>query len=534
MDELLKSALVGTATQPLARETMHPADAVFGTMDTDAERLLLLKAGVRAVWRQAGYVPRRDLPLLPPSPPDAASSWNELAVAALRAALTGEAKDLLPEFLERLAATGRTLPPELLPDALAPIARSNELRAMIRPVLGERGRWLARLNPDWSWAAGEQVTLADPAALATIWEEGTPGERVEALMRLRELDAADGRARLAAAFKIEKADVRLRLIDGMTVGLSMEDEPFLEEILSNRSEAVRAAAAGLLAHLPESRLVRRMVERADAMLAVERTGLLKRKHKLTAVPPSEIDKEWLRDSVPKDVPAGTGRGKRAVWLETVLGYVPLRHWAARFDMSPQDLILAARDDEFGDSTIRGWSRAAARSPSLASDDSVWSLALAEHWARQAGEATDARSDAKLLVEATDLLRQLLPHLRPADADRLVAALLDQSSRGDIHRVGTAVLTLLQGLPRPWSADLSRIYLTSARTAMADKQPRGYWWANTLPAAAAGIAPELLDEAQRVASELASDEASPYRGQLGRFIEATRLRRAFLQAIPNLS
>src|SRR3989442_5755063 len=45
--------------------------------------------------------------------------------------------------------------------------QSVELRQWLAPVLGERGRWLGALNPQWGYASGVEET-ADPEL---VWQE---------------------------------------------------------------------------------------------------------------------------------------------------------------------------------------------------------------------------------------------------------------------------------------------------------------------------------------------------------------------------
>jgi hypothetical protein len=56
----------------------------------------------------------------------------------------------------------------------------------LRPVIGERGRWLSRFNPAWRWAADGSAAgdgVADDAE--TVWNEGTPAQRLEVLRRVK-------------------------------------------------------------------------------------------------------------------------------------------------------------------------------------------------------------------------------------------------------------------------------------------------------------------------------------------------------------
>ena len=144
---LLRLALLGT------RQSAEVLPA-FSTLPAPASREshLLLAAGTLALVRKAGYVP----PTAPTAPPAAAppDTWPALGARgaeALRQMLVGATHlDLLPDYLHRLAAAGRRVPEALLVPLLQQATRSVEVRPHLGAVLGERGRWLAALKPDWA------------------------------------------------------------------------------------------------------------------------------------------------------------------------------------------------------------------------------------------------------------------------------------------------------------------------------------------------------------------------------------------------
>src|SRR2546429_9895798 len=63
---------------------------------------------------------------------------------------------------------------DLLVPALEQGRQSVELRQWLAPVLGERGRWLGALNPQWGYASGVEGT-ADPEL---GWQGGSGGQRL--------------------------------------------------------------------------------------------------------------------------------------------------------------------------------------------------------------------------------------------------------------------------------------------------------------------------------------------------------------------
>ena len=186
--ELVTCALLGTERQarPLPATKTRWGRYLAGWMRTTAKGALLRAAGVVALWRRAG---RRlaDDPQSPPPPcePDAAPGCGRLARQHLALLLQGHDSELLPEWLEALGATGRRVPEEWLPALLDAGAKQTALRPALLPVLGQRGRWLARHNSDWSYAVG---TIDE-----TIWQTGRFEERLALLRQLRAFQPERGR-----------------------------------------------------------------------------------------------------------------------------------------------------------------------------------------------------------------------------------------------------------------------------------------------------------------------------------------------------
>ncbi len=364
METLLQTALVGTARAAGAVGTGLPVDELVGHQED--ERRLLLAAGAGALYLQAGRRPETGVQTPEPAPEDTRPPCPRLAAAIVGAMFMGEYREILPEACALIDAAGQRLPPDLLHAALA---MGAAWRPALRPVLGERGRWLARFNPAWKWALAEVTEASGPKTLPPeaeqIWEEGGAEERREILKRAREVDPDLGRRWLAPAFNKEKVDDRVALLAALETGLGPEDEPFLEKTLDDRSPQVRAAAGLLLARLPGSASTARMLARADALLSLEAK---KRHAKLRVDPPQEIDASWERDGIPVSAPKGAG--KRALWLTRTLMRVPPSHWVERFGLAPAGLIAAARDNDWLGPLAEGWARAA-----LLFRDGTWAAAL---------------------------------------------------------------------------------------------------------------------------------------------------------------
>jgi hypothetical protein len=522
MDALTQLALTGTkhgGATPAPDD--HPADALFARGQGDAEGDLLLRAGSRAVVHQAGYVPRSDIAGVPAAPPDVQPCGAKRLAGLLQNALTTDAKELLGEFLRQMSAHGRLMPHELLPQALN--VSDVELRERLLPVLGERGRWLASLNPEWSWVSSGVATLSgdDRDAVRREWVDGKIRERCRALGVLRMSDAAEGRTLLEATFKQEKPDHRAEFVTVLATGLGPEDESFLESCLDDRSSQVREAAAALLARLPQSGLAGRMLARADGMLAMVIEGKIFKKKKLTCNPPEEIDKTWERDGIAAKAPGG--RGKRAYWAECVLSAVPPAHWVRKFGAEPAALITAIEDDTFDVAVLTAWTRSAVSFAGGESD--AWLRPLWERWAGRA-----ERLSGKPAEESFAQLQTLLPAMPRGDAERGVLQLLE-TGEGE----GSEPLALLARLPRPWSPEFARKYLSLARRVIQRSTDNAaYQWASSLFTAGKAIPRDVFGEALSPwdvkATEPSTWHIQAIERETVRFTELVQTRRAFYEDV----
>ena len=523
--DLLRIALVGTsrAKGPLPLDRDHPADALLaGLPPSNPESELLLRAGVQAVFGAAGRLAEVGVPALPEAPVETARRPGERLAGILQTALALAAQGLFGEMLDELADRQLHLPPELLPEVLD--QADPRLRHRLLPVLGERGRWLAGLNPQWAWvgqAANPTEDHPDLQRLHQIFLEGELAERCRALTAWRRVEPTAAREALAATLAQENAEGRGRLVAELAVGLSPADEPFLETCLDDRSTVVKRTAAQLLSRLPGSALAARMRERCQMMLTAGKKGLVFTKLTLACTPPESIDKSWERDGIAQK-PAG-GRGPRAAWTEGVFELVPPSHWVAHLGDAPEVLINALHDDPFGSSVLAGWTRACGRFGGDDPQSARWALPLLDHWSAALGPAKDP--EQRLLVEQ---MQGLLAVLGPAEAENYVLDLLwKRHGEGE-----SAMLALLEALPARWSVAGARRFLDLTRSVIR-KSPDDFvfHWFSRLPLAARAIPPGLFAAALEpwdltTGKSRTTWVTSALERELDKFQEIVRLRQSF--------
>lgn len=408
-DALTALAIVGTARGGEPSSVGDPrADAVLTRLEAvPFEGRVLLAAGVRAVARFAGALPKGDV-----AGPAAAGA--EVAVACsprldgvIGAAIDASDATLLLEALTAVATCGQRLPAARLADAGK--VREPEARRAFAAVAGARGAWLGRVQPRVAWLASIEARPLDE--LERAFGEEKTAARVATLTRARDLDPARARAWLEATWSTEKADDRATLLGALAAGLSRDDEPFLEGALGDRSQGVREQAAALLSQIAESAYVARMRARADATFALRGSTLV-------VEWPAKWQREDVRDALVPNVNAGdTARGAYAAKL---VGALPLDYLRARFSLSADQVIAAARE---ASGVVSGLGHAALRAR-----DATWLAPLLAHF-----RALDpAREDRAFLHHWT---RALLAALPAAHASAEAMSLLDRPgvlSPGEIY------------------------------------------------------------------------------------------------------
>ena len=430
LETLATQLLIGTDRRAPDWPTAAGACGVLLTQiqadpSASTETTALRLAGALAVCTAAGFCPAPAPASQPPfsSCPEATrpTATEPECVAILRTILDTGTDSMRVLALQQVNAAGYDLPPLLLPRALALAVSQRELRAWLPAVIGERGRWLARLNPAWSAALRFDDAMPD----LEYWERGTLEERAQFLAAERRHAAAAARERLAQTLSETDARGRARLLAELASGLSAEDEALLEHCLRDRSQEVRRQAVALLTRLPESGYSARMMERVAACFSETRT---RSRSLLTIEPPSSFDPAWTADAIEDKPPKGEPLGQRAWWLYQLARALPLAWWTAQLGGDPVACVRWAKRSDWELAVLRAWFEALARSPSLA-----WTEALLARL-----PVADLHLDPLELIE----------HLAPSEREGCWIALLDAAR----SRSGEMLGVLLERIARTWRRD----------------------------------------------------------------------------------
>ncbi len=472
--ELTQIALLGTDRQTIAATTgttsLCQLESQVG--GSPSERVLLSLAALHGLYERSGTQPMADnAPLPPASAGERQKRAGERTGSLLRRLLGGECSELIPEWLARAARSDLLAPLETLPALLNLGTSKPELREVIAPVLGERGRWLALQNSDWAWA-GCAVDDSDET-----WRLGEYPARLMFLQRLRRTNPARARELLADVWKEEAPEDRAAFLATFDIGLAADDEPFLASALEDKRHEVRRAAAELLARLPDSALVKRQIERAAALLkyipGTAASVLKLRKIKPAAIEvtlPGECDRAMQRDGIEPKPPAALGQ--RVWWLVQIIEVVPLNVWTRQWNSTPEEIVAASRQGEWRKELVEAWMRAAVRQRNAAWAEVLFDVAINEEYR-----------------DKTTVLTGLLVAMPPAQREERLSALLSVYHKSSRNPAGE----LIRLCRHEWSPSFSRVVLHFMRV-VSTGQSTDWPLRNQFKEFAMHLAPAVLEEA----------------------------------------
>ncbi len=453
-----------------------------------AEDSLLVSAASTGMAELGGYMPATFEGEVTASIAESRPQMPKKAVGLLKRLVAGEFDGLLPEFLQLSAVRGTIAPPEMLPALLG--LGKTDLRKLVIPVIGERGRWLAAYNPAWAYALGR-----DPL---DAWENGLRAERIAALEQVRATQPGKAREWLQSTWEQDSLEDRALFLAVFSVGLSMDDEPFLESCLDDRRKEVRDAARGLLLRLENSRFVGRMWARVRPLVKLKSKFLGGDALELSL--PEGLDLAAKRDGL-GGVLLRKKMGEKANLLAQMLAFIPPALWSRDFGKPPEKIVAAGLNCEWKEPLLLGWQLAA-----IGVADEAWAEAIAPLWATQA--------EGRSLLDV-DSLPALVRLMRLEKVEALVTSTI-KPLIGELDDKSLLV-SLLEKYNRPWTARMARMVVQSAQRQSGDFRAN---LPQALPGFARWMPPELADE---FSQGWAAEPKGYWSGKIDEFLAILRFR-----------
>ncbi len=213
----------------------------------DKEEKFLQTASLAFNYRQSGAAALNKEISLAPAPPEDKKYCSRKSMHVLQDIVSEENVPLLQLWLTHCNKHKQIVTPPFVPLLLTVGEQHKKLQTLIRCCTGNRGAWLAVLNPHWDF--GSTGTEEE------IWQTGTIDQRKIALQQIRRNDPALGLQWLKQTWQQEDAATRHAFLDLLYETINEGDIDFLETLANDKSKKVKDTALSLLKSIPGSVVV---------------------------------------------------------------------------------------------------------------------------------------------------------------------------------------------------------------------------------------------------------------------------------------
>ena len=371
-DPLISTALLGTARMSALPPAPDPClEETWKKLDAENPATAILSAlALTRTLRIAGAETLATSEETVVCPSENSAYLPAIGVDLAMRLISGEFPEILPEWMRLATATDLILPPRVLPELLSMASKNQSIRAAASRLAGERGLWIARRHPDFSWL------LEGSGVGEDAWETGQPVERIAWLRQTR----ADHPSAAADVISSHWAGEDAAMREGIMRLVSEDPQPCDEEwlqtlALADRRQDIRELAAVSLMKISASAFRAGAIARLRGCVKTERR-LLKRI--ITVTPPAAYDPAWGVDGI-KEKPL-QGIGEKAWWLRQITALVPLDDWPNLLVVAREDLFSISREKDWEEALLAGWIESARRFPNLAiSEHFIPFIAKTEPW-----------------------------------------------------------------------------------------------------------------------------------------------------------
>ena len=424
---ICQTALIGTGRQAVVLPDVDEATAtaLLHLENQSDEAKLLAAAAILDVQQHAGYLPiKEEIKNKHTAPEEEYPYLPQAMEHRIPILFEKENHILLSEWLNHIIQAKQIIPPRYLIQFLDFGRNRTDLHTLIRHAGGQRALWLAQQNSDWRYLLQTDETQDGNH----IWLEGDRQSRLNYLGHLRQHNSGAAIDLLKNTWKREAARDRSKFLGSLQINLNIDDLPFLEHALDDRSKEVRSTALDLLTQLPESGLCQRMAQRIKAHIRLTKTML---GYTLEITLPENLDDDAIRDGLAREnFPSLSKKpGKRAGYLFQLIASTPLQRWHGFSNGNISLLIKMAGKTDWPDIMIAAWALAAWRQKNQA-----WLLALLKY----AGNTAEQGSI------------NLTYKLNNDEKERYLIAQLQKGTRANVDLAHG----ILNQLPGTWSKSLS--------------------------------------------------------------------------------
>jgi len=246
--EIQRTLLLGTervGLPGLVRQAIR--DHKLSDQGTDAHRLLRILTYLQQMQKGAQRLPQLEAPI-PQAPIETQKKASPRQALILKKILEEEVlMEVFPEYLQRSLETHTLIPNDALASICTAYQEDLDLLPMLQELMGTRGQWLARQNPDWA--------IFRKGSTEDTWNFGTLVERKYHLRSLRNTDPNRATQILKDSWADLPKHQGIPLLALLRENLNSADLPFLEKLLSDADPLLRKTAGRLLLNTPGAELL---------------------------------------------------------------------------------------------------------------------------------------------------------------------------------------------------------------------------------------------------------------------------------------
>lgn len=361
-EPLLRKFVLGTQREPFNDADINEIRVnigVSGFSIQEEEIQLLETATLYHLVQKAGrHLPLADAAQTPqPVEPEVHLFCTAAVGAALKSVLNSDQEELCLEFLCLLAKAQLSITPSLLPLLLDKAKEHQHLLVVLPEVLGNRGIWLARNNPQW------RHLLPDDKDSSAFFNDSL-SQQITHLLLLRARKSPKVHPYLESLWQTQNSASRAKLLSLLAVNISKNDIPILEKCVSDKSKEVQRKAISLLSLLPSSAHINSMTERLAALITGNWADIQ------LPQPSPEIEQNLL------DVPYPDWKASEQEYLlARLIAVVPPQWWIDRWG-EPENMLKNSAKHPLQKILWWGWQQAA-----IKFEHADWLVALYKTYAQ---------------------------------------------------------------------------------------------------------------------------------------------------------
>lgn len=341
-EEIVNKALLGSekASLTVANLPEEIVEEFDVAPSPDKEDTFLKISALTYQFRQSGVRPLNiphttQTEAAPESKPYCSGKANGMLKTLLEEELTG----LLGFWLPLCIAKEQLAQPETVPLLLDVAQRRKEFRSVVTNVVGERGKWLCSLNPEWNFTSLE----TDPQK---VWTDGSAEERRELLRHLRNVNPEQGINLLQTSWQTESANEKLSFLEILKINISATDLPWLES-LKEKGQKVNAAIFELLKLIPSSGIVQEYQNVLSASVTLKTgkaiLGMIK-KNEIVLNESFAFPESIFKTGIEKLSSNKNISDSRHIFAQLMMA-VPPSFWVEHLQQTPEEIVELIQKDK---------------------------------------------------------------------------------------------------------------------------------------------------------------------------------------------